>query len=319
MYAPARGRHLSRPDVADDGHQLAGAPGAGGAGVPDRGESNLAASGRWAAPAAHRRRPAQTSRTGPLARPSDVARACDDRHAGHVARWHRQLIARKWTYAKQGQTRRRVVAEIRQLVRRMAEENPRWGYTRIQGALKNLGHRVGRSTIARILRTDGIPPVPERPTSWQTFLRAHLGGIAAADFFTTEVWTWRGLVTFYTVDRDTKWSEAARARLHDAGIRVVQTPYRAQNANAFAERFVRSIKEECLNRLIPLGERHHRRAVAELSSTIIASGIIRDRTTTCLTASLRKGVSVECVDTNVSVGCSITTPEQRKRFASGLP
>ena len=245
----------------------------------------------------------------------------------------------------------------------MAEENPRWGYTRIQGALKNLGHRVGRSTIARILRTDGIPPVPERPTSWQTFLRAHLGEIAAADFFTTEVWTWRGLVTFYTVfvidlasrriqilgstpypderfrcqivrnvtgadadgyrvlicDRDTKWSEAARARLHDAGIRVVQTPYRAQNANAFAERFVRSIKEECLNRLIPLGERHHRRAVAELSSTIIASGIIRDRTTTCLTASLRKGVSVECVDTNVSVGCSITTPEQRKRFASGLP
>ena len=104
-----------------------------------------------------------------------------------LLRWHRQLIARKWTYAKQSQTRRRVVAEIRQLVRRMAEENPRWGYTRIQGALKNLGHRVGRSTIARILRADGIPPAPERPTSWQTFLRAHWGEIAAADFFTTEV------------------------------------------------------------------------------------------------------------------------------------
>ena len=116
-----------------------------------------------------------------------------------LLRWHRQLIARKWTYAKQGKTRRGVVAEIRQLVRRMAEENPRWGYTRIQGALKNLGHRVGRSTIARILRADGIPPAPERPTSWQTFLRAHWGEIAAADFFTTEVWTWHGLVTFYTV------------------------------------------------------------------------------------------------------------------------
>jgi hypothetical protein len=116
-----------------------------------------------------------------------------------LLRWHRQIIARKWTYAKQGTTRRGVLAEIRQLVRRMAEENPRWGYTRIQGALKNLGHRVGRSTIARILRADGIPPAPDRPTSWQTFLRAHWGEVAAADFFTTEVWTWQGLVTFYTI------------------------------------------------------------------------------------------------------------------------
>jgi hypothetical protein len=65
-----------------------------------------------------------------------------------------------------------------------------WGDTRIQGALKNVGHCVGRSTIARILRAAGIPPVPDRPTSWQTFLRAHWGEIAAADFFTTEVWTW---------------------------------------------------------------------------------------------------------------------------------
>jgi hypothetical protein len=85
------------------------------------------------------------------------------------------------------------------LVVRMAEENPTWGYTRIQGALRNVGHRVGRSTIARILKAQGIPPVPERPTSWQTFLRAHWGVIAGADFFTTEVWTWRGLVTYYTV------------------------------------------------------------------------------------------------------------------------
>ena len=67
------------------------------------------------------------------------------------------------------------------------------------GALKNVGHRVSRSTIARILKAHGIPPVPERPTSWQTFLRAHWGAIAGADFFTTEVWTWRGLVTYYTV------------------------------------------------------------------------------------------------------------------------
>jgi helix-turn-helix protein len=85
------------------------------------------------------------------------------------------------------------------LVVRMAEENPTWGYTRIQGALKNLGHQVGRSTIARMLKAHGVPPAPNRPMSWQTFLRAHWGAIAGADFFTTEVWTWRGLVTFYTV------------------------------------------------------------------------------------------------------------------------
>jgi putative transposase len=106
-----------------------------------------------------------------------------------LLRWHRQLIARKWTYRKSGTRRRRVLADIRQLVGRMAEENPTWGYTRIQGALKNLGHHVGRSTIARILWSNGISPVPERPTSWQAFLRAHWGQIAAADFFTTEVWT----------------------------------------------------------------------------------------------------------------------------------
>jgi transposase InsO family protein len=202
-----------------------------------------------------------------------------------------------------------VLAEIRRLVVRMADENPTWGYTRILGALKNVGHRVSRSTIARILKTHGMPPAPERPTSWQTFLRAHWGAIAGADFFSTEVWTW-GLVTFYTVfvidlasrrvqivgstpfpndlfmrqvcrtvtaadegllvghrvlicDRDAKWSAPVRARLEEAAIRVVQTPYQAPNANAYAERFVRSIKQECLNRVIPFGERHLRRTIAE--------------------------------------------------------
>jgi hypothetical protein len=75
-----------------------------------------------------------------------------------------------------------VLAEIRRLVVQIAEDNPTWGYTRIQGALKNVGHRVGRSTIARILKAHGLQPVPERPTSWQTFLQAHWGAIAAADF-----------------------------------------------------------------------------------------------------------------------------------------
>jgi transposase InsO family protein len=224
-----------------------------------------------------------------------------------LLRWHRQLIARKWTYTK-GSRRRGVLFEIRRLVVRMATENPTWGYTRIQGALSNVGHRVGRSTIRRILKAAGLPPVPQRPTSWQTFLRAHWGAVAGADFFTTEVWTWKGLVTYYTVfvidlasrrvqilgstahpealfmqqivrtltmaeggagphllicDRDRKWSGDVRRRLRDAGIRVVLIPERAPNANAYAERFVRSIKEECLDRLILIGERHFRRTLAE--------------------------------------------------------
>src|SRR5688572_9067677 len=68
-----------------------------------------------------------------------------------LLRWHRQLIARKWTHTRQLE-RRGVLLEIRRLVVRMAEENPTWGYTRIQGALTNVGHRVGRSTIRRILK-----------------------------------------------------------------------------------------------------------------------------------------------------------------------
>src|SRR5215510_12626059 len=83
--------------------------------------------------------------------------------------------------------------------------DPSWGYSRIQGALRNLDHRVARSTVAKVLRDNGIPPAPCRPSSWSTFLRARWGQIAGADFFTTEVWTARGLVTYYTLfDMDLK-------------------------------------------------------------------------------------------------------------------
>ena len=80
-----------------------------------------------------------------------------------ILRWHRQLVARKWTYVRVRGGRSGLQAHLRALVVRMATENPTWGYTRIQGALKNLGHRVGRSTIARILTRTGIPPSRERP------------------------------------------------------------------------------------------------------------------------------------------------------------
>jgi putative transposase len=227
-----------------------------------------------------------------------------------ILRWHRELIARKWTYTKSRPGRPGLQVEIRRLVVRMATENPSWGYTRIQGALKNLGHRVARSTIAKILKEHGIPPSRERPMTWRTFLRAHWHALFAADFFTTEVWTMRGLVTYYTLfvieiqsrrvhllgsrshpdeafvlqtmrhltndvdgilrgnrilicDRDRKWSAAVERLLATAGVRVIRTPPLAPNCNAHAERFVRSITEECLHRVIPLGECHLRRTLAE--------------------------------------------------------
>jgi hypothetical protein len=83
----------------------------------------------------------------------------------------------------------------------MAEQNPSWGYTRIRGALANLGHDLGRNTIKRILAAAGIAPAPERGkrTNWTTFLKAHFGTIAAADFFTVEVLTLTGLVRYFVL------------------------------------------------------------------------------------------------------------------------
>jgi len=202
-----------------------------------------------------------------------------------------------------------VQARIQALVIRMATENPTRGYTRIQGALKNLGHQVGRSTIARILKAAGIPPSRERPMTWRTFMRAHGPALLAADCFTTEVWTHCGLLTYYTAfvielhsrrvhvigstphpdnafvvqsfrglagdrevlraarflicDRDPKWSRAMEELLRAVGVRVVRTPASAPNCNAHAERFIRSIKTECLDRVVPLGERHLRRLVRD--------------------------------------------------------
>ena len=89
--------------------------------------------------------------------------------------------------------------EISELIVRMAQDNPCWGYTRIQGALANLSHKVGRGTVSNVLNRNGIEPAPERGkrTRWSTFLKAHWKVFAASDFLTMEVWTSRGLVTRY--------------------------------------------------------------------------------------------------------------------------
>src|ERR1700681_2222429 len=113
--------------------------------------------------------------------------------------WHRKLIGQKDDgSARRGPGRPRVMNEIRDLIVRMAQENRMWGYTRLQGALSNLGHRVGRGTIANILKEHGIEPAPERcrKTTWREFLDSHWEMIGPADFFSVEVWTRLVLVRY---------------------------------------------------------------------------------------------------------------------------
>jgi transposase InsO family protein len=200
--------------------------------------------------------------------------------------------------------------EIRRLIVRMAEENTSWGYCRIQGALGHVGHRVAPSTIAKVLKEHGIKPAPVRPMKWSTFVRSHAGLIAAADFFTTEVWTASGLVRYYTLfvidiatrtvriagttgnptaawmaqmarnltdcedgfligkrylitDRDALFSDRFRTLVETAGIQITRTSFQAPNMNAHAERFVRSIKTECLDRMIFVGQESLERAIRE--------------------------------------------------------
>ena len=192
----------------------------------------------------------------------------------------------------------------------MANENPTWGYTRIRGGLKSLGHEVARNTIKAILKDHGIAPAPERGTKtpWKTFLAAHWDALAAADFFTVEVLTVGGLVRYVVffvmklktraveiagitcqpdeswmtqlarnltdagdgflrgvqyliLDRDPLYTAAFRRLLRDSGVKPLLLPARSPNLNAFAERFVLSVKSECLDRIVPLGEAHLRAAV----------------------------------------------------------
>ena len=253
-----------------------------------------------------------------------------------LLRWHRRLIATKWTYpAKRRSGRPGIMKELRALIVRMADDNPGWGSCRIQGELRKLGRQVSRSTIAKTLEEHGIRPSPERTTTWRAFLRSQADALAATDFFSTEVWTPRGLVTHYVLfvirhatraveiagitsnpdtafmaqvarnltdrvdgflrdqrflifDRDNKFTAQFKRILEAAGVTPVMTAWRAPNMNAVAERFVLSIKRECLDRLILLGTRHLHHAVdqfvahynAERPHQGLGNELIRRRTTT---------------------------------------
>ena len=138
-----------------------------------------------------------------------------------ILRWHRELIAQKWDHSDRRSKppgRPPTDPAIVELVLRMARDNPTWGYDRIQGALANLGQQISDQTVGNILKAHGIEPAPERKgqTTWKTFLKAHWDELASLDFTTIEVWTCRGLVTYYLLFV----MEIATRRVHFAGCTV---------------------------------------------------------------------------------------------------
>jgi putative transposase len=117
-----------------------------------------------------------------------------------ILRWHRRLVAAHHTYPHKNRVGRPgLMKSIRELIVRMATDNSGWGYLRIRGELKKVGHRVAKTTIATTLKKSGIAPGPDRTSTWKTFLKSHADVIAGADFFTVDVWTKRGLVTHYVL------------------------------------------------------------------------------------------------------------------------
>ena len=229
-----------------------------------------------------------------------------------ILRWHRELVARKWDYSDKRKSvgRPRLRQVIVDLIVRLANENPSWGYDRIQGGLANVGYHISDTTVRNVLKAHGIEPAPARQLtgSWSTFLKAHWEVLGAIDFTTIEVWTRGGLVTFYILlvmelktrrvhfagcttnpneawmkqiarqltdpvdgfllgkryllmDRDGKFCPAFQAMMKNEGVEPLRLPPRSPNLNAYIERFMRSIKSECLSEIIFFGEKSLRRAI----------------------------------------------------------
>ena len=223
-----------------------------------------------------------------------------------LMRWHRRLVARRWTYSSGRPGRPPLDGELAALIVRLARENPRWGYQRIAGELLGLGFRASATSVRRILARHGLSPAPRRVgPSWRAFLRAQGQSMIACDFLTVDtVWlkriyvlvfielssrrahlagcttnptgVWavqqarnltmtladqRRRVRFIIHDRDAKFSAAFDAVFQAEGVRVVRTPFQAPNANAHAERFVGTLRRECLDWLLILNCRQLERAL----------------------------------------------------------
>lgn len=240
-----------------------------------------------------------------------------------LLRWHRELVRRKWTFPRDKRPGRSAVAtELEQLIVRLAQENPRWGYRKIQGELLKLGYMLSRSTVRNVLKRRHIPSAPQRKrkgSTWLTFLGHYADQMIACDFFTVETIRLQTLYVLFFIQLGTRrvylagctphptsawvtqqarnlawdlsdarqllWLEddklPIRFLIHDRdskftvgfdtvfacdSIETILTPYRCPKANAFAERWVRTAREECLDRVLIISQGHLRRVLGEYVS-----------------------------------------------------
>jgi putative transposase len=227
-----------------------------------------------------------------------------------IMRWHRRLVTRKWTQPYSRCGRPALDDQLVALILRLAQENPRCGYQRIQGELKKLGIRVSATTIRAVLLGNGLRPAPRRASvTWRAFLRAQAAGIIATDFFTVETVRLKTLYVLFFIelhtrqvrvagvtdhpngawvvqrarelsiemerpegttaprfllrDRDAKFTRAFDDVFAADGVQIIKTPIQAPNANAFAERWVRTVRQECLDWVLIWGRRHLERVLDE--------------------------------------------------------
>jgi len=216
-----------------------------------------------------------------------------------LLRWHRELVRMKWTYPQRKPGRPPTGRALRELVLRLARENPGWGNQRIAGELIKLDFRISPNTVRRLIASAGLEPAPRHHSvSWPVFLRRQAASLLACDFFTVETVTLRRLYVLFFIelgsrrvhfagcttnpsgewvvqqarnlsftglfermrflihDRDSKFTASFGEVFRSEGIRVIHTPVQAPQANAYAGRFVRTVRTECLDWLLIIGRRH---------------------------------------------------------------